>query len=65
MSVDTEPTASPSLSRRELVEHLLGIGAGALATPLGAGASIASLATAPPARAAVPEGRIPTKRKFR
>lgn len=66
MTVDTEQAASPTLSRRELVERLFGIGAGALAAALGAGASVASLATAPPARAAVPEGGVPiTKRKYR
>jgi molybdopterin-containing oxidoreductase family iron-sulfur binding subunit len=54
-----------ALSRRDLVQRLVGIGAGALATALAAGASVASLTTAPPARAAVPEGGIPSKRKFR
>jgi molybdopterin-containing oxidoreductase family iron-sulfur binding subunit len=41
------------------------MGAGALATALSAGASVASLTTAPAARAAVPQGGLPTKRKFR
>ncbi len=36
MSVDTEPAASPTLSRRELVERLFGVGAGALAAALSA-----------------------------
>lgn len=70
MSVETEakPKADPPsevLSRRELVDRLLAVGAGALATALGAGAGIVSLATAPPARAAMPEGGLPTRRKFR
>jgi molybdopterin-containing oxidoreductase family iron-sulfur binding subunit len=47
------------------VQRLFGAGAGALATALAAGASVSSLATAPPARAAVPPGGLPTKRKFR
>ncbi len=54
------------IGRRELVQRLFGAGAAALATALGAGASVAALTTAPPARAAVPEGGIPiTRRKFR
>jgi molybdopterin-containing oxidoreductase family iron-sulfur binding subunit len=64
MSVETR-TDSELLTRRGLVERLLGVGAGALATALAAGASVSSLATAPPARAAVPEGGIPTRRRFR
>ena len=63
MSVDTRATAAPSLSRRDLVQHLLGIGAGALATALGAGASMATLARATPATAAA-RGEAPSKRKF-
>jgi molybdopterin-containing oxidoreductase family iron-sulfur binding subunit len=48
------------------VQRLFGAGATALAAALGAGASVTSLTTAPPARAAVPEGGIPNaKRKFR
>ena len=65
MSVDTETTPAPALSRRELVQHLLSVGAGALTTALGAGASIAALPMAQPAHAATREGGAPTKRKFR
>lgn len=64
MAVDAE-SVSPPLTRRDLVQRLVGVGAGALATALAAGASVSSLATAPPARAAVPAGGLPTKRKFR
>src|SRR5712691_2872375 len=64
MSVERKVT-SQALSRRELVERLFGAGASALAAALSGGASVASLATAPPARAAVQDGGIPTKRKFR
>jgi molybdopterin-containing oxidoreductase family iron-sulfur binding subunit len=66
MSTETEATTAPAIGRRELVQRLFGAGAAALATALGAGASVASLTTAPPARAAVPEGGIPsTRRRFR
>ena len=65
MSITTETTPARSLSRRELVQHLFGIGAGALATALSAGTSMATLATAEPASAATPQGGAPTKRKFR
>jgi molybdopterin-containing oxidoreductase family iron-sulfur binding subunit len=66
MVTETRPTAAPPVGRRELVERLLGAGATALAVALGAGASVASLATAPPAKAALPEGGIPrTRRMFR
>jgi len=65
MSTGTEADSASTLSRRDLVQQLFGIGAGALATALAAGASVASLTTAPPARAAVPEGGIASKRKFR
>ena len=65
MSDDTGVGSVPPVSRRELVQRLFGLGATALATALGAGASVVSLTTAPPARAAVPEGGLPTKRKFR
>ena len=58
-------TGAPTLSRRELAQRLFAMGAGALATALSAGASVASLTMAPPARAAVPQGGIPAKRKFR
>ena len=64
MGVETRPE-SELLTRRGLVERLLGVGAGALATALAAGGSVSSLATAPPARAAVPQGGISTRRKFR
>ena len=64
MAVDAE-SVSPPLTRRDLVQRLFGVGAGALATALAAGASVSSLATAPPARAAAPPGGLPTKRKFR
>ncbi len=66
MATDTKATAAPTMGRRELVQRLLGAGATALAAALGAGASVASLTTAPPAKAAVPEGGIAkTRRKFR
>lgn len=65
MRGDPSVESVPPVSRRELVERLFGLGAGALAAALAGGASVASLATAPPARAAVPEGGLPTKRKFR
>jgi molybdopterin-containing oxidoreductase family iron-sulfur binding subunit len=67
MSDETAASSSPSspLSRRELVERLLGVGAGALAAALAGGASVAALTTAPPARAAVPTGGLPTRRRFR
>jgi Fe-S-cluster-containing dehydrogenase component len=65
MSGDTRVESAPPVSRRELVQRLFGVGATALATALGAGASVVSLTTAPPARAAVPEGGLPAKRKFR
>jgi molybdopterin-containing oxidoreductase family iron-sulfur binding subunit len=62
----TKPSAAPPIGRRELVQRLLRGGATALATALGAGASVAALTTAPPAKAALPEGGIPSsKRKFR
>ena len=64
MAVDAE-SVSPPLTRRDLVQRLVGVGAGALATALAAGASVSSLTTAPPARAAVPAGGLSTKRKFR
>jgi molybdopterin-containing oxidoreductase family iron-sulfur binding subunit len=65
MARESEVT-TPPIGRRELVQRLLGAGATALATALGAGASVVSLTTAPPAKAAVPEGGIPsTTRKFR
>lgn len=57
--------ATGVVSRRELVQRLFGAGAGALATALAGGASVATLTTAPPARAAMPEGNLPTRRKFR
>jgi len=54
------------LSRRDLVQRLLGAGAGALAAALAGGASVAALTTAPPARAAAPSGALPLpKRKYR
>jgi molybdopterin-containing oxidoreductase family iron-sulfur binding subunit len=65
MSGDTRVESAPPVSRRELVERLVGLGASALAAALAGGASVASLATAPPARAAVPAGGLPTKRTFR
>lgn len=66
MATDTKATAAPTMGRRELVQRLLGAGATALAAALGTGASVASLTTAPPAKAAVPEGGIAkTRRKFR
>ena len=66
MTTQTEATAAPPIGRRELVQRLFGAGATALAAALGVGASVTSLTTAPPARAAVPEGGIPNaKRKFR
>jgi molybdopterin-containing oxidoreductase family iron-sulfur binding subunit len=65
MARESEVT-TPPIGRRELVQRLLGAGATALATALGAGASVVSLTTAPPAKAVVPEGGIPsTTRKFR
>jgi Fe-S-cluster-containing dehydrogenase component len=64
MGVETRPD-SELLTRRGLVERLLGVGAGGLATALAAGGSVSSLATAPPARAAVPQAGLPTRRKFR
>jgi len=64
MAADAE-SVSPPLTRRDLVQRLFGVGAGALATALAAGARVSSLATAPPARAAMPPGGVPIKRKFR
>ena len=64
MAVDAE-SVSPPLTRRDLVQRLFGVGAGALATALAAGGSVSSLVTAPPARAATPPGALPIKRKFR
>ena len=61
MSVDTETARAPVLSRRELVQRLVGVGAGALATALSAGTSMAALATPEP----TPKGGAQTKRKFR
>lgn len=65
MSTGTEVTPAPAISRRELVQRLFGVGAGALATALSAGGSVATLATAEPVYAAMPQGGAPTKRKFR
>jgi molybdopterin-containing oxidoreductase family iron-sulfur binding subunit len=66
MATETEATSASPISRRDLVQRLFGLGATALATALGAGASVVSLTTAPPAKAAMPEGGIPrTRRKYR
>jgi molybdopterin-containing oxidoreductase family iron-sulfur binding subunit len=64
MAVDAE-SVSPPLTRRDLVQRLFGVGAGALATALAAGASVSLLATAPPARAATPAAGLPIRRTFR
>lgn len=66
MSQATTDGSPAAVSRRELVQRLFGAGAGALATALAGGASVVALTTAPPARAAAPDGALPIpRRKFR
>ncbi len=64
-SIDTEATAAPRLSRRELVQRLFRAGAGALATALSAGGSVAMLAAPAAVGADTPAGGSATKRRFR
>jgi Fe-S-cluster-containing dehydrogenase component len=64
MSTSAEAVPAVPLSRRELARRLADIGAGALATALGAGTSVAA-AMPNPAQAATPGRESPTRRPFR
>ncbi|MBI3456732.1 MAG: 4Fe-4S dicluster domain-containing protein [Candidatus Rokubacteria bacterium] len=59
----TEPAPAVPLSRRELVQRLFSMGAGALAAALSTGASASTVAAPEPAQA-VPVVGTPRKRKF-
>ncbi len=63
MMTQTEPAPAVPLSRRELVQRLFSMGAGALAAALSTGASASTVAAPEPAQA-VPVVGTPRKRKF-
>jgi molybdopterin-containing oxidoreductase family iron-sulfur binding subunit len=63
MNTSTEAAPAVPLSRRELVQRLADIGAGALAAALSAGSVAAAMPS--PAQAATPSRESPTRRQFR